>query len=80
MGKGLGWVVMLRTLVGTGLVGWAGSSLELASTTILWLILGAIMTIGSAGLQGQAAGLGRLIDDLEQLKSDLENFGQRDSS
>ena len=53
--------------------GWVGSNLELRSTTILWLILSAIVAIGLAGLRGQAAGIGHVTDDIEHIKSKLED-------
>lgn len=74
MSRDLGWFVTVSSVGTIGVIGWAGTKTEFASTTILWLIFGAIVTVGLAGLRGQATGIGRVIDDLDHIKSQLEDL------
>ncbi|NIS68673.1 MAG: hypothetical protein GTO12_06880 [Proteobacteria bacterium] len=48
----------------------AGLFLKVGEKAILWLIFGAIVAIGLAILRGQAAGLGRIMDILAEIRAD----------
>jgi len=65
------WIVMISLLIqGAGiyaLTRW----LELRQTDTLYLIFAAVVVIGLALLRGLAAGVGRLIDQGEELKKSI---------
>ncbi len=48
----------------------AGLFLKVGEKAVLWLIFGAIVAIGLALLRGQAAGLGRIMDILAEIRAD----------
>jgi len=48
----------------------AGLVLKVGEKAVLWLIFGAIVAIGLAILRGQAAGLGRIMDILAEIRTD----------
>jgi hypothetical protein len=46
----------------------AGLFLNVGEKAVLWLIFGAVVALGLAMLRGQAAGLGRIMDALEEIQ------------
>ena len=51
-----------------------GAVTNLSTTSVSWMILGALLAIGLCLLRGQASGLGRIIDQLDELKDELEKL------
>lgn len=59
------WVT-LPIVASTLIVGAFGRLFNVTVETILWLIFGAVISIGVAALRGQVAGLGKIIDLLQE--------------
>jgi len=68
--KDFGLLVTLMIGIQTAGITVLGLLLDAGEKTILWLIFGAIVAIGLATLRGQAAGLGRILEILEQIRED----------
>ena len=71
----VGLSVALRMLVIAGI----GTFLELSETTVLWLIFGAVIAIGLSALRGQAAGLGKLLDEVGIIRESVAERGGKAS-
>ncbi|NIQ37656.1 MAG: hypothetical protein GTN81_03595 [Proteobacteria bacterium] len=50
----------------------AGLFLKVGEKAVLWCIFGAVVAIGLALLRGQAAGLGRIMDILAEIRSNRD--------
>lgn len=68
--KDFGLLVTLMIGIQTAAITVVGLLLDAGEKTILWLIFGAVVAIGLASLRGQAAGLGRITEILEQIRED----------
>ena len=68
--KDLGLLLALVVGIQTAAITVAGLFLDVGEKTVVWLIFGVIAAIGLASLRGQAAGLGRIIDILEEIRQD----------
>jgi len=66
--------LLVTLIVGVQIAGITvlGLLLDVGEKTVLWLIFGAIVSIGLANLRGQAAGLGRLVDTPERIDGERE--------
>jgi hypothetical protein len=66
--------LLVTLIVGVQIAGITvlGLLLDVGEKTVLWLIFGAIVSIGLANLRGQAAGLGRLVDTPERIHGEGE--------
>ncbi len=64
----LGLWLALVVGIQTAAITVAGMLLDAGEKTIVWLIFGTIVAFGLAGLRGQAVGLGRIIDILEEIR------------
>ena len=65
------WFVTVSLLLQGAVIFFIGQRLELQQTSILLLIFAAVVVIGLALLRGQAAGIGRLIDQMGHVKNQL---------
>jgi hypothetical protein len=68
------WFVLISLVIQGAAIYAIGEWLELGEASTLLLILAAVVVIGLAQLRGQAAGLGRLIDQMGQLKEQLSDI------
>jgi hypothetical protein len=75
--QNLDWLVALFVGVKVLVIAGVGVLLNLNETTVLWLIFGAVIAIGLSVLRGQAAGVGRLIDDVERNGADIDEIENR---
>jgi hypothetical protein len=65
-----GLLIALVVGIQTAGVAILGLVLDIGEKTVVWLIFGVIVAIGLAGLRGQAAGLGQIIEILEDIRKD----------
>lgn len=68
--KDFGLFVALIVGVQTAVIAIAGLLLKVGEKAVLWLIFGAIVAIGLAVLRAQAAGLGRIMEALGEIRAD----------
>ena len=68
--KDLGLLLALVVGIQTAGITVLGLLLDIGEKTVVWLIFGVVVAIGLASLRGQATGLGRIVDILEEIRKD----------
>ncbi len=68
--KDFGLLLALVVGIQTAGITVLGLFLDIGEKTIVWLIFGVVVAIGLASLRGQAAGLGRIVDILDEIRKD----------
>lgn len=66
--KDFGLLLALVVGIQTAGITVLGLFLDIGEKTVIWLIFGVVVALGLASLRGQATGLGRIVDILDEIR------------